>query len=284
VPQSEDCLTLNVCTWCGITAADLATALPIPRGFDGTNLPAHHDIVAVSVHHRLNILGFMYLAELGGAEFAHSGNASALDMLASQQWVRDNIERFGGDPAIRLRGQSQPLLAMPAARGLFHRAMVMSGAAIRLNERKRGAKLAKSALSEVGLRSGAGRRGGGERIGRPTPPPTGQHLFSITNGGATTTTAVRRGCCGRRSRAFEDAGRTAGYSLNLESAEAVRAWRFARRGSAGCLIHFHGQFQKNRLWPLSRKTAHAARHHTRKRRDHDGSLRRQSTLSRAVSL
>jgi hypothetical protein len=173
-------------------------------------------------NHRLNILGFMYLAELGGEQ---------------HRPVRRR-------PSNQAAGASQHALGDAGARGLFHRAMVMSGAAIRLNERKRGAKLAESALSEVGLRSGAGRRGGGERIGGPTPPPTGQHLFSITNAGATTTTAVRRGCCGRRSPALEDAGRTAGYSLNLDSAEAVRAWLFARRGSAGCLIHFHGQFQK----------------------------------------
>jgi para-nitrobenzyl esterase len=106
-----------------------------PR-LDGTNLATHHDVVAVSVNHRLNILGFMYLAELGGADFAQSGNVGALDMLASLQWVRDNIERFGGDPGnVTIFGQSggggkvSTLLAMPAARGLFHRAIVMSGAA-----------------------------------------------------------------------------------------------------------------------------------------------------------
>jgi para-nitrobenzyl esterase len=169
VPQSEDCLTVNVWTrglgdgakrpvmvWYHGGGFGYGSA-NTPR-LDGTNLAARHDVVAVSVNHRLNILGFMYLAELGGADFAHSGNAGALDMLASLQWVRDNIERFGGDPGnVTIFGQSggggkvSTLLAMPAARGLFHRAIVMSGAAIRLNERERAAKLAEAALSEVGL-------------------------------------------------------------------------------------------------------------------------------------
>jgi para-nitrobenzyl esterase len=169
VPQSEDCLTLNVWTrglndggkrpvmvWYHGGAFGYGSA-NTPR-LDGTNLAADHDVVVVSVNHRLNILGFMHLAELGGAEFAQSGNAGALDMLASLQWVRDNIERFGGDPGnVTIFGQSggggkvSTLLAMPAARGLFHRAIVMSGAAIRLSERERAAKLAEAALREVGL-------------------------------------------------------------------------------------------------------------------------------------
>jgi len=112
----------------------------------------------VTVNHRLNILGFLHLAELGGEAFAQSGNAGALDMLASLQWVRDNIERFGGNPGnVTIFGQSggggkvSTLLAMPAARGLFHRAIVMSGSAIRLNDRERAAKLADAVLGEVEL-------------------------------------------------------------------------------------------------------------------------------------
>ncbi len=169
VPQSEDCLTLNVWTrglndgakrpvmvWYHGGGFGYGSA-NTPR-LDGTNLAAHHDVVVVTVNHRLNILGFMDLAELGGADFAQSGNAGTLDMLASLQWVRDNIERFGGDPGnVTIFGQSggggkvSTLLAMPAARGLFHRAIVMSGAGIRLSERERATKLAEAALSEVGL-------------------------------------------------------------------------------------------------------------------------------------
>ena len=169
VPQSEDCLTLNVWTrglgdgakrpvmvWYHGGAFGYGSA-NTPR-IDGTRLAARHDVVVVTVNHRLNILGFMHLAELGGPEFALSGNAGSLDMLAALQWVRDNIERFGGDPGnVTIFGQSggggkvSTLLAMPAARGLFHRAIVMGGAAIRLSERERAAKLAEAALSELGL-------------------------------------------------------------------------------------------------------------------------------------
>jgi len=169
VPESEDCLTLNVFTrgigdggkrpvmvWYHGGAIAYGSA-NTPR-LDGTNLAAHHDVVVVTVNHRLNILGHLHLAELGGPEFAQSGNAGALDMLASLQWVRDNIERFGGDPGnVTIFGQSggggkvSTLLAMPAARGLFHRAIVMSGSAIRLTDRERAAKLAEAVMAELGL-------------------------------------------------------------------------------------------------------------------------------------
>ncbi len=168
VPESEDCLTLNVFTpgldsrkrpvmvWYHGGAIAYGSA-NTPR-LDGTNLAAHHDVVVVTVNHRLNVLGHLHLAELGGPEFAQSGNAGALDMLASLHWVRDNIERFGGDPGnVTIFGQSggggkvSTLLAMPAARGLFRRAIVMSGSAIRLTDRERAAKLAEAVLAELGL-------------------------------------------------------------------------------------------------------------------------------------
>src|SRR5215470_3298601 len=118
VPESEDCLTLNVFTrgledggrrpvmvWFHGGAIAYGSA-NTPR-LDGTNLASHHDVVVVTVNHRLNVLGHLHLAELGGAEFARSGNAGALDMLASLQWVRDNIERFGGDAGnVTIFGQS----------------------------------------------------------------------------------------------------------------------------------------------------------------------------------
>src|SRR5215470_5449887 len=169
VPESEDCLTLNVFTrglgdggkrpvmvWYHGGAIAYGSA-NTPR-LDGTNLASHHDVVVVTVNHRLNVLGHLHLAELGGTEFAQSGNAGALDMLASLQWVRDNIGHFGGDPGnVTIFGQSggggkvSTLLAMPAARGLFHRAIIMSGSAIRLTDRERAAKLAEAILAEIGL-------------------------------------------------------------------------------------------------------------------------------------
>ena len=169
IPESEDCLTLNVWTagvadggkrpvmvWYHGGAFSYGSA-NTPR-LDGTNLAAHHDVVVVTVNQRLNILGHLYLAEIGGSDYANSGNAGTLDMVAALQWVRDNIERFGGDPAnVTIFGQSggggkvSTLLAMPMARGLFHGAIVMSGAAIRLALPERAAKLAEAVLQELGL-------------------------------------------------------------------------------------------------------------------------------------
>ena len=171
IPESEDCLTLNV--WTGGIDGDRRPVMVWYHGgafafgsantprLDGTNLAARHDVVVVTVNQRLNILGHLHLAELGGSEYATSGNAGTLDMVAALQWVRDNIERFGGDPGnVTIFGQSggggkvSTLLAMPLARGLFHRAIVMSGAAIRLTQPERAAKLAEAILQELGLARG----------------------------------------------------------------------------------------------------------------------------------
>jgi para-nitrobenzyl esterase len=169
VPESEDCLTLNLWTrgladgakrpvmvWYHGGAFAFGSA-NMPR-LDGSRLAANHDVVVVTVNQRLNILGHLHLADLAGEGFAASGNAGSLDMLAVLQWVRENIERFGGDPDnVTIFGQSggggkvSTLLAMPAARGLFHRAIVMSGAAIRLTERERAGKLAEAVLMTLGL-------------------------------------------------------------------------------------------------------------------------------------
>ena len=169
VPESEDCLTLNVWSsglrdggkrpvmvWYHGGAFSFGSA-NMPR-LDGSKLAARDDVVVVTVNQRLNILGHLHLAEIGGAEFAGSGNAGSLDMVAALEWVRDNIEQFGGDPGnVTIFGQSggggkvSTLLAMPGARGLFHRAIVMSGAAIRLIERERASKLAEAVLGQLNL-------------------------------------------------------------------------------------------------------------------------------------
>ena len=168
VPVSEDCLTLNVWTpsldtgkrpvmvWFHGGAFSYGSANSSRTA--GANLARRGDIVVVTVNHRLNIFGFLDLAAFGGEEFAHSGNAGMLDLIAALQWVRDNITNFGGDPNnVTIFGQSggggkvSALLAMPAAKGLFHRAIVMSGAGIRMAEHQRATKLAEAVLGEVGL-------------------------------------------------------------------------------------------------------------------------------------
>ncbi len=168
VPVSEDCLTLNLWTP-GLDAGKRPVMVWFHGGgfsygsantprTAGTNLARRGDLVVVTVNHRLNVLGFLDLTALGGEEFAHSANAGVLDLVAALEWVRDNIANFGGDPGnVTIFGQSggggkvSTLLAMPAAKGLFDRAIVMSGAGIRMAEHERAAKLAAAVLGEVGL-------------------------------------------------------------------------------------------------------------------------------------
>jgi len=169
VPESEDCLTLNVWTpgldnakrpvmvWFHGGAFSYGSP-NVPRT-DGANLARRGDVVVVTVNHRLNIFGFLYLAEIGGERFARSGNAGVLDLVASLEWVRDNIARFGGDPGnVTIFGQSggggkvSAVLAMPAAKGLFHRAIVMSGAGIRMATKEHSAKIAEAVLAQVELK------------------------------------------------------------------------------------------------------------------------------------
>jgi para-nitrobenzyl esterase len=171
-PETEDCLTLNIWTP-GINGGARRPVMVWLHGgafaygsgnrevTDGANLARRGDVVVVSVNHRLNILGFLHLADIGGVEWAHSGNAGMLDIVAALRWVRDNIAAFGGDPGnVTIFGESggggkvSVLLAMPAARGLFHRAVIQSGAAIRVSTRERAAALAAAALKELGLSGG----------------------------------------------------------------------------------------------------------------------------------
>jgi len=167
--ESEDCLTLNVWTpslggdgrrpvmvW--LHGGAFAYGSGNRAVTEGTNLARRGDVVVVSVNHRLNIFGFLHLADIGGERYAHSGNAGVLDLVAALEWVRDNIERFGGDPAnVTIFGESggggkvSVLLAMPAARGLFHRAVIQSGATIRVSTRERANALAEVVLKELGL-------------------------------------------------------------------------------------------------------------------------------------
>ncbi len=143
-PQSEDCLFLNVWTAEPRRGANKPVMLYIHGGAysngsvtdplnDGQALAARGDIVVVTVNHRLNALGYLYLARLD-PRFPDSGNAGQLDLILALTWVRDNIASFGGDPnCVMVFGQSgggakiATMMAMPAGKGLFHRAATMSG-------------------------------------------------------------------------------------------------------------------------------------------------------------
>jgi para-nitrobenzyl esterase len=171
-PESEDCLTLNVWTPGTGGAARRPVMVWLHGGAfaygsgnravtDGANLARRGDVVVVSVNHRLNIFGFLHLASLGGERFAHSGNAGSLVLVSALVGVRVNIAGFGGDPTnVTIFGESggggkvSVLLAMPAARGLFHRAVIQSGATIRVSTRERGNALAEAVLKHLGIGRG----------------------------------------------------------------------------------------------------------------------------------
>jgi para-nitrobenzyl esterase len=173
-PEGEDCLVLNVWTpaladtrkrpvmvWCH--GGGFATGSGSSPVTDGTNLARRGDVVVVSLNHRLNVLGFAHLESVAGTRFAASGDAGMLDIVKALEWVRDNIAEFGGDAGnVTVFGQSgggrkvATLLAMPAAKGLFHRAIIESGATLRLVEPEAGARAARELLSELRLAPGSG--------------------------------------------------------------------------------------------------------------------------------
>ncbi|WP_066723024.1 carboxylesterase/lipase family protein [Sphingomonas pituitosa] len=143
-PQAEDCLFLNVWT----PGTERAARRPVMVYFhggaysngsvtdplnDGAALARAEDVVVVTVNHRLNAFGYLYLARLD-PRFPDSGNAGQLDLILALRWIRDNIAAFGGDPSrVFLFGQSgggakiATLMGMEAAQGLFHSAATMSG-------------------------------------------------------------------------------------------------------------------------------------------------------------
>ncbi len=143
--MGEDCLALNIWTpglrdqrkrpvmvW--FHGGGFSSLSGSRNVFDGTRLCQRGDVVVVTLNHRLNVFGHLYLAQLGGAEFAESGNTGLLDLIAALRWINATIVEFGGDPGnVTIFGQSgggakvSTLMAMPQARGLFHRAIVQSG-------------------------------------------------------------------------------------------------------------------------------------------------------------
>jgi para-nitrobenzyl esterase len=168
--ESEDCLVLNVFTpslrggakrpvmvW--LHGGGFSTGSGSGAILDGTNLAHRGDVVVVSLNHRLNVLGFTYLGEQAGSDFGPSGGVGLLDIVAALEWVRDNIAYFGGDPnLVTIFGQSgggrkvATLMSMPSAQGLFHRAIVESGAVLRLMTREDAIHYSQLLLTELGLR------------------------------------------------------------------------------------------------------------------------------------
>jgi para-nitrobenzyl esterase len=125
---------------------------------DASNLARAWDVVVVATNHRLGLMGFLYLGEVGGEEFATSGNQGVLDICEGLRWVHENIEAFGGDPGnVMIFGESgggaktSCLYAMPAAAPYFHAASIESGPGIRMMPRETAEETARLVLKELGL-------------------------------------------------------------------------------------------------------------------------------------
>ncbi len=168
-PYSENCLVLNVWT----PAVNDGGRRPVMfychgGGFetgsggqsiqDGAHLAAAYDVVVVSINHRLGLLGYLYLGELGGSEYATSGNQGMLDIVAALRWVRANIAAFGGDAGnVMVFGESgggmktATLMAMPAAHGLLHKAGIQSGAMLHGIPKDIATETARRLLAGLGL-------------------------------------------------------------------------------------------------------------------------------------
>ncbi len=142
--QSEDMLKLNIWTpslsgsrpvmfYIHGGGYEFGSAYELPS-HEGANMARYHDVVQVSVNHRLNALGFLDVSEVGGAGYENSSNVGMTDLVAALKWVQENIANFGGDPnCVMIYGQSggggkvATLMGMPSAQGLFHRAAIQSG-------------------------------------------------------------------------------------------------------------------------------------------------------------
>ena len=167
--QSEDMLKLNIWT------SSLSGKRPVMvylhgGGFtfgsayelacqDGAQMARHHDVVSVTVNHRLNVLGFLDVTSIGGPAYADSVNVGMTDLVAALRWVRDNIANFGGDPGcVMIYGQSgggskvTTLLGMPSAEGLIHRASAQSGGGGNPPGAEESREYAKQVTAELGVK------------------------------------------------------------------------------------------------------------------------------------
>lgn len=165
----EDCLRLNIWTpgldekkrpvlvW--LHGGGYARGNAIEQdSYNGENIVRRGDIVFVSVNHRLNAFGFSDLSKIGGEKYKDSGNVGMLDIIAALRWVHDNIAHFGGDPGnVTIMGQSGggskvcTVASMPAAKGLVHKGVALSGSAIDATDKVYAEKLGECILEEAGL-------------------------------------------------------------------------------------------------------------------------------------
>jgi len=166
--QSEDMLKLNIWTpnltgkrpvmfYMHGGGFSFGSSYELPS-HEGAQMARHHDVVQVSVNHRLNILGFFDVADIGGAAYEDSANVGMTDLVAALKWVQENIENFGGDPdRVMIYGQSgggskvTTLMGMPSAVGLIHRAAAQSGGGGNIPSRDQQKELSRQVMKELGL-------------------------------------------------------------------------------------------------------------------------------------
>jgi para-nitrobenzyl esterase len=172
LPSSEDCLTLNVWTpapdgarrpvmvW--IHGGAFVTGTGATPWYSGTSFARTGDVVVVTINYRLGAFGFLHLDDIGGEAYGGSGNLGILDQVAALEWVRDNIEAFGGDPDnVTAFGESAgamsvgTLLGLPAAKGLFTKAIPQSGAAHNAKARDEANDVTRNFFAEMGLEPSA---------------------------------------------------------------------------------------------------------------------------------
>ena len=168
----EDCLRLNVWSpgvgkgsrpvmfWIHGGGYEAGSSQELPA-YDGEQLARRGDVLVVSVNHRLGPFGFLDLSEAGGERYARSANVGMLDLVLALQWVKANAPAFGGDPGnVTIFGQSgggakvSHLMAMPSAKGLFHKAIVQSGSLLEAGEPAVGRRLASEVLKALGIGAG----------------------------------------------------------------------------------------------------------------------------------
>ncbi len=208
----EDCLRVNVWTP-EINGAGKRPVMVYMHGggfsggcghdllsYEGESLARNHDVVLVNHNHRLNVYGYLNLEPFGGDEFASSANIGMLDLVAVLEWVRTHIGRFGGDPNnVTIFGQSggggkvAALMAMPAAKGLFHRAIIQSGPFVRALSPDYSQQVAEMLLTELGLQKSQVRElqkipvdrlsGAAAEAIRKTPRPQTAHRDSFGESG-----------------------------------------------------------------------------------------------------
>lgn len=168
--QSEDLLKLNI--WTPSLSGKRPVMFYIHGGgysfgssyelpsHEGAQMARHHDVVQVSVNHRLNILGFFDVSEIGGSAYEDSVNVGMTDLVAALQWVHENIANFGGDPdRVMIYGQSgggskvTTLMGMPSAVGLIHRASAQSGGGGNIPTKEQQREVARQVMKDLGLAS-----------------------------------------------------------------------------------------------------------------------------------